>query len=71
MARAERDVFSKHYGDPTKGYSEEEAQRKKETIDAEYGVYRSNANWKPAVIEPDPTKKEGYRVIIERIYRDR
>ena len=71
MARADRDVFSKHYGDPNKGYTQEEAERKKADIDTEYGVYRSNANWKPAVIEPDPTKKEGYRIVIERKYNER
>ena len=71
MARAERDVFSKHYGDPNMGYTREEAERKKATVDDEYGVYRSNANWKPAVIERDPTKKDGFRAVIERKYNER
>lgn len=62
----DKDIFTKRW-DNVNGFTMEEALKKKENVDTEYGVNRPDANWHPAEIVPDPDKKSGYMVIIKRI----
>lgn len=62
----DKDIFTKRW-DNVNGFTMEEAQKKKDAVDTEYGVNRPGANWHPAEIVPDPAKKSGYMVIIKRI----
>ncbi len=66
----DKDIFTKRW-DNEKGYTIEEALEKKAKVDAEYGVNKPNANWHPAQIVPDHSKKSGYMVTIERIKEKR
>ena len=52
------------------GYTYKEAQDKKAKVDEAYGVGTPNSKWKKSVIEPDPNKKSGYRVVIETNSKD-
>lgn len=60
-----KDIFSNHW-DSKHGFSYEEAQKRKRGIDEEYGVGTPTSKWNPAVVEPDPERMDGYRVVIER-----
>lgn len=61
-----RDVFTKHW-DNEHGFTYKEALDKKRKVDDAHGVGRPNSKWKESIIEPDPDRKDGYRVIIETI----
>ncbi len=61
-----KDTFSKHW-DNEHGYTYKEALDKKAKVDDAHGVGTRTSKWKPSVIEPDPYKKDGYRVVIETI----
>lgn len=63
------DIFSKHW-DEEHGFSYAEALDKKDKVDDSYGVGRTKSKWKPSVIEKDPYKKDGYRVVIEKKPQD-
>lgn len=52
------------------GYTYEEAELKKAKVDEAHGVGLPHSKWKESKIEPDPTKKDGYRVVIETISDD-
>lgn len=55
--------FSKHWNE-NNGFTMEEAIRKKEKVDEAHRVYTAASQWKPAEIIPDPSKKNGYKVVI-------
>lgn len=59
-----KDVFSKHW-DKEHGFTYAEAQEKKRKVDEAHGVGTPESKWKESVIEPDPERKDGYRVVIE------
>ena len=59
-----KDTFSKHWDD-VHGFTYAEAQDKKRKLDEAHGVGTSTSKWKESVIEPDPNRKDGYRVVIE------
>jgi hypothetical protein len=56
-------VFSKSW-DNEHGFTHEEAMKKKAAVDDAHGVYARDAKWNPAVVELDPYRKSGYRVVI-------
>lgn len=56
------DTFSK---DGKEGFTFEEALEKKSKVDEAHGVGFPDSKWKESVIEPDPTKEKGFRVVIE------
>ena len=64
-------VFSKHdFGGRNQsevGYTYDEALAKKAAVDDAHGVGRPESKWSASVIERDPNKKEGYRVVIRTI----
>lgn len=60
------DVFCKHYGNPDKGYTYQEALVKRSKVNDTYGVSFPRSKWNGAIIEKDPSKKTGYRVVIKR-----
>lgn len=61
-----KDTFTKRW-DPEHGFNNIEAAKKKAAVDEAYGVNSPDSKWKPAEIVPDPNKKDGYMVTIERI----
>ena len=64
-----KDYFSKHW-DEKNGYTYKEALDKKAKVDEAHGVGTPNSKWKESVIEPDPNKTSGFRVVIETISKD-
>ena len=58
-------VFSKQFGNPDEGYTYKEALAKLAKVNDAHGVGTSKSRWKPGIIEPDPNKKNGYRVVIK------
>ncbi len=65
-----KDTFSKHWDD-VHGFTYKEALEKQAKVDEGHGVGQPNSKWKPSVIEPDPNRKDGYRVVIETISQDK
>ena len=57
-------VFSKQFGNPDEGYTYREALAKLAKVNDAHGVGTSKSRWKSGIIEPDPNKKNGYRVVI-------
>ncbi len=64
-----KDIFSKHWDDHH-GFTYAEALEKKAKVDDGHGVGTPTSRWKESVIEPDPERKDGYRVVIETKPRD-
>lgn len=60
-----KDIFSKHHGDPQVGYTYQEALIKRAKVNEAHGVGTPTSKWNGAVIELDPEKKSGYRVVIQ------
>lgn len=60
-----KDIFSNHW-DNKHGFTKEEAESRKRGIDEQYGVHNPDSKWNPAVVEPDPERLDGYRIVIER-----
>ena len=58
------DKFSKHYGDPRFGYTMQEALDKRRKVDEAHNTGSPNSKWEKAKIVPDPSRKEGYMVVI-------
>ena len=56
-------IFYKHW-DNEHGYTHEEAFKKKAAVDDAHEVHNPNSKWNPAVVELDPYRKSGYRVVI-------
>ena len=61
-----KEIYSKRW-DKEHGFTYAEAQDKKRKVDDGHGVGTPNSKWKESVIEPDPERKDGYRVVIETI----
>ena len=59
-----KDIFSKHWDD-VHGFTYKEAEEKKRKVDEAHGVGSLTSKWKESVIEHDPNRKDGYRVVIE------
>lgn len=57
-------IFSKQFGDADEGYTYREALDKQAKVNEAHGVGTFKSRWNPAIIEPDPNKKNGYRVVI-------
>lgn len=64
-----KDTFSKHWDD-NHGFTYAEALEKKAKVDDAHGVGTSTSKWKESVIEPDPNRQDGYRVVIETKTQD-
>ena len=57
-----KSVYSKRWDDKH-GFTQKEAEEKKRKVDAENGANYPDSKWNPAVIEPDPERLDGFRVV--------
>ena len=57
-------IFSKQFGNADEGYTYKEALAKLAKVNDAHGVGTPKSKWNPGIIEPDPNKKTGYRIVI-------
>ena len=62
---SKNDFFGRNNSD--EGYTYEQALAKKAAVDDAHGVGRPESKWRESVIERDPNKRAGYRVVIRTI----
>lgn len=60
-----KDYFHNYWYEE-EGFTEEDGLELIKKVNKMYRVGEYNSNWKPAILVPDPNKKKGFMVMIEK-----